>query len=188
MKFVVTITNRSTLLHRNIRGYKNTINSAIHKPKGFSAAGFQLTANSIFFPLPSSLLYDLFQGSKLFYQEFVPTDDAKSLQVLLLHGASFTSETWIQIGTFQLLSAMKYRVVALDIPGKSEACPQIIFEVPIHGNKKNQNFWRVFTKLFRGRGQFPRRICIRHKFTNPRDFLLHTSKFQDMENHRPVQI
>ena len=55
----------------------------------------------------------------------MPTDGAKSLQVLLLHGASFTSETWVEIGTFQLLSAMKYRVVALDIPGKSETCPKL---------------------------------------------------------------
>ena len=118
------------MLHRNIREYKNTINSAIHKPKGFSAAGFQLTTKSIFFRSQVHYFNDLFQGSKLFYQEFVPSDDAKSLQVLLLHGASFTSETWIQIGTFQLLSAMKYRVVALDIPGKSETCPKLFVMYP----------------------------------------------------------
>ena len=49
---------------------------------------------------------------------------------------------------------MKYRVVALDIPGKSEACPQIIFEVPIHGNKKTRIFGGCLRSYLEGGGSF----------------------------------
>lgn len=37
--------------------------------------------------------------------------------VLLLHGASFTAQTWEEIGTLQLLANRGYRAVAVDIPG-----------------------------------------------------------------------
>ena len=91
----------------------------------------------------------------------MPTDDAKSLQVLLLHGASFTSETWTQIGTFQLLSAMKYRVVALDIPGKSETCPMLFVRYSSM-EIKNTDFFGGCVRSYL-EGEFPRRICTLHK-------------------------
>ncbi|MGK7919924.1 MAG: alpha/beta fold hydrolase [Trichodesmium sp.] len=40
-----------------------------------------------------------------------------SVSVLLLHGASFTSQTWQEIGTIEVLTKEGYRAVAVDIPG-----------------------------------------------------------------------
>ena len=48
---------------------------------------------------------------------YLETGQKNSASVLLLHGASFTAQTWEEIGTLELLTTGGYRAVAVDIPG-----------------------------------------------------------------------
>lgn len=43
--------------------------------------------------------------------------DPAAPPVLLLHGARFSSETWRELGTIELLARQGYRVLAVDLPG-----------------------------------------------------------------------
>ncbi len=56
------------------------------------------------------------KDSKIFYLEFNP-ENPNRISVLLLHGMSFSSNTWLELGTIQILAALNYRTVAIDLPG-----------------------------------------------------------------------
>lgn len=64
-------------------------------------------------------------GSRL---SFLEGGDPRALTVLFLHGGRFTSQTWKELGTLDLLVRRGYRILALDLPGygrseKSEKLP-----------------------------------------------------------------
>ena len=48
---------------------------------------------------------------------FLEGGDPRALTVLFLHGGRFTSQTWKELGTLDLLVRRGYRVLALDLPG-----------------------------------------------------------------------
>ncbi|XP_064650117.1 putative protein-lysine deacylase ABHD14B isoform X2 [Lineus longissimus] len=53
----------------------------------------------------------------LFYRSAGPQDKQAKTPVLFLHGASFTSKTWQDLGTLGLLALLGHQVVAVDLPG-----------------------------------------------------------------------
>ena len=61
------------------------------------------------------------QGCHVYYREAVSSSVVKET-VLLLHGAAFSSSTWSDLGTLQLLAAMGHRALAIDIPGVWGVC------------------------------------------------------------------
>lgn len=58
--------------------------------------------------------YVTIQNARIRYLEAGP---ATGPAVLLLHGASFSAQTWEDLGTIALLAARGYRAVAVDLPG-----------------------------------------------------------------------
>jgi len=59
-------------------------------------------------------------GTETFAQSANPPDNVKKSNkvVLLLHGAAFTSQTWIdKVDTIRTLAALGHRVIAIDLPG-----------------------------------------------------------------------
>jgi len=58
------------------------------------------------------------QELNIFYQTATGTGQAgKSPEVVLLHGASSSSQVWVKLRTMHLIAAMGHRAIAVDLPG-----------------------------------------------------------------------
>lgn len=62
-------------------------------------------------------------GADTFYRTAEPPAGVESSGevIVLLHGAAFKSQTWLDLGTIHKLSAMGHRVFAIDLPGFGES-------------------------------------------------------------------
>ena len=63
------------------------------------------------------------KSSMVFFREVVPENyvAGKKPDVLLLHGAAFTSLTWQSINTLEVLKNEGFRAIAVDLPGFGES-------------------------------------------------------------------
>ena len=60
----------------------------------------------------------------MFYRKASPPSNVKpsGQSILLLHGKSFKSETWQNLGTMHLMAGIDHVVVAVDLPGSCLIC------------------------------------------------------------------
>jgi len=63
------------------------------------------------------------KSGMIFFREVVPENyvPGKKPDILLLHGAAFTSLTWQTINTLEMLKDAGFRAVAIDLPGFGES-------------------------------------------------------------------
>lgn len=78
----------------------------------------------------------------VFYRESPESVDSE-LTLLLLHGKSFSSKTWLDLKTIGLFTAAGFRTIAVDLPGfgNSEKLP------PSMENKKSEFLLHLITEL-----------------------------------------
>lgn len=77
-----------------------------------------------------------FNGVELFYRQLIAKKSTKN--IIMLHGYSFTSSEWEQIGAMDYLANLGYNVYAIDYPGFGQSDKNPNFEVE-RGNILNSS-------------------------------------------------
>ena len=102
-------------------------------------------------------LFICFQTLNIIYKEAQPLNDVTSpFSVLLLHGMSFSSQTWNDIRTIHHIAAIGHHVVAVDLPGICPICtissslytnphPQVTFVHPMPLSYSMLNATELYT-------------------------------------------
>nr|XP_008103301.1 PREDICTED: protein ABHD14A isoform X1 [Anolis carolinensis] len=110
------------LLLPAIQHERFTASVDIPKPRAMEEATrkHQGTGNS------TILIGTVLHNPPVFFREAAPVQkdgvpSSERLPVIFLHGQTFTSRTWEELGTLALLSENGYRAVAIDLPGYGES-------------------------------------------------------------------
>lgn len=97
-----------------LRNYVNSVAMIINEANVFSISPSMSNQHSDIKNIKIKSQFVNVKGAKIHYLE---AGDNTTYPVLLLHGASWNSQTWEDIGTLRFLAEKGYQAIALDLPG-----------------------------------------------------------------------
>ena len=71
----------------------------------------------------NGIFFFMHQQIDTFCLVVTPPEIKSNLTFLFMHGAAFKSQDWADLGTLELLGALGYKSVAIDLPGNKKAFP-----------------------------------------------------------------
>ena len=84
-------------------------------------------------------------STNIFYRRSRPVErEPLAIRLVLLHGARFTSETWLNLGTLRRLACLGYETFAFDLPGFGESSESKSSEKTLLGSLVDEFEWDRF--------------------------------------------